>query len=443
MMAIFPPRFQERFRAIKIPSTVLEKIEYLMLFLLCLSCSSPYRITTGSLSFGLTGIFAWVYIFWRWVAGGRVKAETGRMARWLIRGLWAIAVWAGFLWLISENWVMRREVFFDWVLAALVFSALLRSPVKVSRLVLIFVLAAIPNAILGVAQQVSGIGLAPKDFSGWSEGAAFFPVYGFFGHSNDLAVYLYWPFLLAGGLAVSQRGGSRLLYAAMAVLFGLVLYWTVSRTTLLTLCVVAAILALMYFLPRKKVFLTAMAAGLGAAILLLAVIFLTQPTEQINVILSGRLNLWSSTLKIISSDPLRLPFGYLAIPTTRLSVFYIPHNIYLLSWIEFGWPGLLLLMGMAVFFVSGGLKQYEGLRRQPSAACLWAGLAGLFLVNGMTSLYFHEPYMIVNFICAAAIWIFMIREIESSSQVTQTADSAARTPIPAGKTVRPTAKKET
>jgi O-antigen ligase len=442
-MAIFSHRLQERFRAIQIPSAVLEKIEYLMLFLLFLSCSSPYRITTDSLSLGLTEIFAWGYIFWSWVTGGRVEAEAGRTARWLIRGLWAIAVWAGFLWLISENWVMRREMFFDWVLASLVFSALLRSPVKVSRLVLIFVLAAIPNAVLGVMQHLTGIGLAPKDFSGWSEGAAFFPVYGFFGHSNDLAVFLYWPFLLAGGLAISRRGGSRLLYAAMAVLFGLVLYWTVSRSTLLTLGVVAAILALMYFLPRKKAFLAAMGAGLGAAILLVAAVFLTQPAERINVILSGRLNLWGSALRVISGDPLLLPFGYLSIPPANLPVFWLPHNIYLLSWIEYGWPGILLMIGMAGFFLSGGLKRYAGLRRNPSAACLWAGLAGLFLVNGMASLYLHEPYVIVNFVCIAAIWIFRIREIESSSQMTQTADSPNRKPIPARKTVRPPVKKKT
>ncbi|MGB7539024.1 MAG: O-antigen ligase family protein [Anaerolineales bacterium] len=404
-----------------------------MVFMLFLSCTSPYKIWIGDYSIGLTEIGAWVFILWRWMTGGRAAAETGRIARWLIRGLWAIAVWAGILWLLSVNWAGRREMFLDWVLAALVFSALLRSPVKVSRLALIFVLAAIPNAVLGVVQHLSGIGLAPKDFTGWREGAAFFPVYGFFGHSNDLAVFLYWPFLLSAGLAVLYRGWSRLLCAAMLGLFGLTLYWTVSRSTLLTLGVAAVILGLMFFLPRKKAFLAVMAVGVVAAILLVAGIFLTQPLEQINVMLSGRWNLWGIALQVISGDPLWLPFGYLAIPPAELSIFYLPHNIYLLSWIEYGWPGILLLIGMAVFFISGGVKRYAGLRLQPAAACLWAGLAGLFLVNGMVILYLHEPYVIVNFMCVAAIWIFMIREIDAASAASQTGDPALPKPILPGK----------
>ncbi len=427
MMTIFPPQSRDRLHTLQIPPAVLEKIEYVLLFLLFLSCSSPYRISTDYFSIGLTEIGAWIFILWRWMTGERAGEETERTALWLTRGLRVIAAWAGILWLLSANWAGRREMFYDWLLAALVFSAVLRSPVRDSkRLALIFVLAALPNALLGTVQHLSGIGLAPKDFSGWNKGAASFPVYGFFGHSNDLAVFLYWPFLLSAGLAVLRRGWSRLPYALMAVLFGLALYWSVSRSTLLTLGVVAAILALMFFLPRRKGFLAAMAVGLGAVILLLAVIFLTQPEYQINRILSGRLDLWGSALQVISGDPLLLPFGYLSIPPSGRSVFWLPHNIYLLSWIEYGWPGILLLIGMAIFFLSGGWKRYAGLRLQPPAACLWAGLAGLFLVNGMASLYFHEPYVIVNFMCVAAIWIFQICEISSTPALPQTEPPAAR-----------------
>jgi len=440
MMTITSAKSRNLTPAPEIPSSVPEKIEYLFLFLLFLSCSTPYRISTGAFSIGLTEIGAWVFIFWRWITGERAEEETGRTARWLTWGLRAIAVWAGILWLISENWAGRREMFYDWLLAALVFSAVLRSPIRDSkRLALIFVLAALPNAILGVMQHFSGIGLAPKDFSGWSRGAAFFPVYGFFGHSNDLAVFLYWPFLMAAGLIFSRKGWSRLMYAVLTVLFGLALYWTVSRATLLTLGVMVVILAMMYFLPRRKAFLTAMAAGLGAAVLLLAGIFLSQPLSRINRILSGRLDLWGGALQVISGDPWLMPFGYLSLSGSHngFSVFWLPHNIYLLSWIEYGWPGLLLQIGMAAFFLAGGLKRYAGLRLHPAAACLWAGLAGLFLINGMASLYFHEPYVIVNFICVAAIWVFQIREIDSTHALPQAAPPSPRKPAPAAATAHP------
>ncbi len=423
--------------AFQIPSAVLKKIEYFLLFLLFLSCSSPYRFSTVSSSIGLTEIGAWIFIFWRWMTGGGGE-ETERTARWLTRGLRVIAVWAGILWLLSANWDGRRGMFYDWLLAALVCSAVIRSPVRDSnRLALIFVLAALPNAFLGVVQYLSGIGLASKDFSGWNPGAASLPVYGFFGHSNDLAVFLYWPLLLSAGLAFLRRGWSRLPYALMAVLFGLAMYWTISRSTLLTLGVVAAILALMYFLPRRKTFLAAMAAGMGVGVLLLAGIFLTQNIDRINRLLSGRLNLWSSAIQVISADPFWLPFGYLSFPPDGRSVFWLPHNIYILSWMEFGWPGLVLLIGMAVFFLAGGLKRYAGLRRHPAAACLWAGLTGLFLVNGMASLYFHEPYVIVNFMCVAAIWIFQICEIDSTPSLPQADPPAAQKPTRSAKSARP------
>jgi O-antigen ligase len=438
MMTISNPPSRDRSGTLQIHPSILGKIEYTLFFLLFLSCSSPYRIWAGNFSVGLSEIGAWVFIFWRWMTGERAEEETERTARWLTRGLRVIVVWAGILWLVSADWAGRREMFYQWLLAALVFSAMLRSPVRDSkRLALLFILAALPNAFLGAVQHLSGIGLAPKDFSGWNAGAAFFPVYGFFGHSNDLAVFLYWPFLLAAGLAVCRRGWSRLPYALFAVLIGLALYWTISRSTLLTLGAAAVILALMYFLPRRKAFLAAMAAGLGTGVLLLAGIFLTQNLYRIDRILSGRLDLWSSALQVITSDPAWLPFGYLSIPPAGRSVFWLPHNIYLLSWMEFGWPGLVLLIGMAAFFLYDGMKRYAGLRRHPSAACLWAGLAGLFLVNGMASLYFHEPYVVVNFICVAVIWIFQTREIESAPTLPQADPPAAKDRTRSVKSARP------
>lgn len=387
-----------------------------MILLLFLCCSSPFKIWAGDYSIGLSAIGAVIFILWRWMAGGRAEAETGRIARWLIRGLWAIAVWGGILWLISENWAGRGGMFLDWVLAALVFSALLRTPVKdAKQLALLFVLAAIPNALLGLAQHISGVGLAPKDFSGWSRGAAFFPVYGFFGHSNDLAVYLYWPFLMAAGLFFQRQGWSRLIFAILAAVFGLALYWTVSRSILLTLGAAAVILAIMYFLPRRKAFLAAMAAGLGAAVLLLAGIFLTQNVDRINRILSGRLDLWGRALQVIAGDACLLPFGYLSIPPAGVPVFWLPHNIYILAWIEYGWPGIILLIGMACFFILSGLRRYPEIRKLPLAAWLWTGLAGVFLINGMASLYLHESYIIVYFICVAALWVIQLREIDSTA----------------------------
>jgi hypothetical protein len=404
-----------KFRFPQISSAVLERIELLLLFLLFLSCSTSYRITAGGTTIGLAEIAAWVYILWRWAAGGEADKETERDFRWMIRGLRFIAVWAGILWCVSLNWNARREMFLDWVLALLVFSCLLRSPVKDSRrLAFLVILAALPNALLGAVQHVLGIGLAPKDFSGWSENAAGLPVYGFFGHPNDLAVYLYWPFLICIVFIFTGRKAWRALFFILAGLFGAVLYQTISRSTLLTLAAVAVVLAVLVLLPRKKPFLLAMTAGAGAGAAALAWFLSRVSFNQLNLILSGRLLLWKSTLHIISKDLLYLPAGYLFTPPANILVFWIPHNIYLLSWMQFGWLGIPLLAGWGFFFLSSGWNRYERLRRHPVAAVLWVGLAGLFLVNGIVSLYFHEPYVIVNFICVSALWAALVREVDRS-----------------------------
>jgi hypothetical protein len=40
-------------------------------------------------------------------------------------------------------------------------------------------------------------------------------------------------------------------------------------------------------------------------------------------------------------------------------------------------------------------------------------MAGLFLIGGMADLYFHEPYVTINFLCVMALWAAQIREIGS------------------------------
>jgi hypothetical protein len=398
------------------PAPILETLEYILLFALFLGCSTPYRIMYNTFSVGVTELTAWIYILWRWIAGGRQGKEETRVARWLIRGIWILTAWSAVIWLVSSNSSLRRGMVLDWVLAALVLQSLLRSPVKDwRRIAMLFVLAALPNVLLGGLQHGMGIGLSPKDLAGWGKNAASFPIYGFFGHSNDLAVYLYWPVVVGGALIFSSRSWLRLSFIVLTMFYGLVLYWTISRSTLIALGTAAVFLVLLFLLPRKKVFLIVSAALFAAAALFLAWVFLSQPQEWINKLLSGRLTLWSSALRVIFQDPGFLPLGYLAMPPAELRVFWIPHNMYLLAWIQFGWPGILLLAGSAFLFAKNGADRYEQIRTHRPAAVTWSGLAGLFLVNGMAILYLHETYVIVHFICLAAIWFLQIREIDRSA----------------------------
>ena len=68
-------------------------------------------------------------------------------------------------------------------------------------------------------QHAMGIGLSSKDLSGWGINAASFPITGFFGHSNDLAVYLFWPLLVGVGLFAAIRSWCKIPYLVLTLLF--------------------------------------------------------------------------------------------------------------------------------------------------------------------------------------------------------------------------------
>lgn len=393
-----------------------ESVEYVLLFLLFFSCSTSQRIPIDSFSIGWSEVIALLYILWRCMAGGSRDERAERNARWLIWGLSAMAAWAGILWILASNWEYRRTVTSDWLLALPVFLCLLRSPVRDwRRLAQLMVLAALPNVILGIVQHALGIGLAPKDLSGWGEEATGSPVIGLFQHSNDLALYLYWPFLLAIGLSFASRGVKRLAYAATAVLFAVTLYWSFSRSILITLAVLAVLLPFAISQSRKRTFLLVLAAGAVLAALALAWIVQNHSYQEINRSLSGRLTLWERTLQLITEDPLYLPLGYLISPPGSSQIFWFPHNVYLLFWVEFGWFGLFLLVGGAVQLLREGWMRYEKLQTYKPAAVVWLGWAGLFAVNGLVSLSVHETHFILSLLGIAVLWRHMLREIDTTS----------------------------
>jgi hypothetical protein len=118
-----------------------------------------------------------------------------------------------------------------------------------------------------------------------------------------------------------------------------------------------------------------------------------------------------------------------------INIWWLPHNIYTLAWLEFGIPGLLLLIGWGGLFLYTGWKRYENLRTHFSAGILWAGIAGLFLINGMASLYFHESYVILNFLCVSALWTAQIRAIDAPIAPNNSGDPRAENELASGKVI--------
>ena len=93
-----------------------------------------------------------------------------------------------------------------------------------------------------------------------------------------------------------------------------------------------------------------------------------------------------------------------------------------------------LLVGLGVYLLYCGWKRYGELRSRFPAAVLWGGLAGLFFVGGMADLYFHEPYVIINFICVMGLWAAQLREIDRSPTAGNAGISVLQGGLPSGKT---------
>ncbi len=399
-----------------IPIRRLQTLENIFLFALFLSCTIPYAVAAGVTVISPAEIFAGLFILWRWTVGGVEPAKLSRGVRRLIWGFRCFAIWTGVLWLFSRNSFDRRGMFLAWTLAALLLECLLRSPwIDGKRIASLFVWAALPTVVWGALQHALGIGLAPKDLAGWGINASSFPITGFFGHSNDLAAYLYWPLLVCVGLVLALKSRARIAFALLAFLYAVVMFWTISRTTFLALAFVAVIATLALLIRRRSIFLLAVATGAGLTAIAITWIITTIPRAQIDSVLSGRLELWNRGLHLILSDKFLLPFGYSLNSTIKNpNIWWLPHNIYSLAWLEFGWPGILGLIGLGGYLIYSGWKRYDDLRRQFLTVVLWAGLTGLFVVGGMADLYFHEPYVILIFICVLALWTAQIRAIDDS-----------------------------
>jgi O-antigen ligase len=235
-------------------------------------------------------------------------------------------------------------------------------------------------------------------------------VIGLFGHSNDFSVYLFWPFVLSLGLAIERRKWQRIFFVFFTVLCALILYWTVSRTVLLTVVGVVFCFLLLVLFRRKRFFALTLLLLFGLGVIGVLLILQTKSAAEINYFLSGRPELWRLALEPIFADPLLLPLGYLAVPPSSLNIIWLPHNIYLYAWLNYGVVGFLLLAGLAGFVLITMWKQYNMLRKSPLAAFLWIGLAGLLLVNGLASLYLHENYILLTFTSILAIGIGLIQE---------------------------------
>jgi hypothetical protein len=394
------------------------------LFLLFLSFSFPLRITIGSFEYyTLPEIAAFLYIVWRFASRPKESAKPNAAVSFFLRACWLAVAWIAVLWLCASNWQDRHGPLLDWILAVTLLTIIVRFPPKIpegiKRYATLFVLAALPNVIYGVVQFFIGSGLRHKDLLGWRWRAGSIPVNGFFTSPNDLAIFVFWSLLLAVGLAVAERRWNyrRMAFTVLAVVYGFVLFGTYSR---LTLAAAICALAAFFLLPvlQRKHFLWL------SALYPLSVVGVVVGVSQfypIRKLLSHRLVLWQRTLNVIFQNPVNLLFGYLSSARLRgASIWWIPHNIYLLAWVEFGIVGFLGLVALAVFLAVQSWKHFESLRTNPLWAALTLALGGMMLIIGMGSLYLFEGFTLLTFFTLVALWCVLFNGLSASPEGSST-----------------------
>jgi hypothetical protein len=386
---------------------ILRFADGLLLFSLFLALSSPFEMGFGWTTFAVAEPMILLLIVWCLFIRRFDRERDGSSDTLWLPVSAGFSVWAGFLWFLADNWKDRTPVLHALLLGIPLFYLLhryfLKSEGDWKNVASLFILSAVPNVLLGFFQHVNGIGIAAKSILGWGGQATNIPISGFFYHPNDFAVYLYWPLVFAAGLCIQSGRWRRLFYGCFVIISCLELYWSGSRSTILTLAICIVALLLLLWLRQKRSFVLGMAALTGIAALGLAWVIrnFLPPGYSLSMVMSGRDVHWIQVIGFIVNSIALLPIGYLHIP---YPLEYQPHNIYLMAWFYYGWPGVILVLGFAWQVIRVWLKKYSILRVNLMLAVLWTGMAGFFFINGMAILYFHEPFFMLAFVCVAAMW---------------------------------------
>lgn len=399
------PRTGSRFFALRDWRTA---ISYLVCLVFFVSLSAGHAVSVGPLTAEADEFVAGLTILALWILWGRspsTELPHRRRGRWIIRAFSGIASWSILLWLVGNNWRDRSLMVWDWVLCALLVYLLLgQVRLNWEGVAFAFALASIPNSVMAIYQHFAGLGFGYKDLLGWMQASAggSRPVSGFFSFPNTMAAYLLWPFVISVGSAFQGSRVRRILSGLCAVLGGGALLWSYSRTAILTAAAALILCAIMALAKSRRGALLGLGiagfvTAIGAAAILARRSFMD--------LSSHRPLLWAEALRIIASDRYLLVTGFLN--TYKRSAFrspwWVPHNIYLMLWMQFGVLGTAFLLGMLGYAIWLGWTGYPGIRKRPLLLASWGVLLVFFFVEGMATNDLLEPYSLLTFAMGVCI----------------------------------------
>jgi len=390
-------------------------LSYLVCLIFFVSLSAGQGLVLGPVSVQVDEFIAGLAIVVLSILGEAFSSEKAwerRESRLMALAFCVIALWGFVLWLVGNNWRDRSPMILNWaVCGLLVYVLLVRVRLDWEWIAFVFALAAVPNSAVAIQQHFAGIGYGYKNLLGWlpmNVGGSK-PAPGFFSFPNSMAAYLLWPFVISVGLAFQGSSIRRILSAVCVLLAGLALFWTYSRTAILTAGVALVLCVIISLARRRRVALlglgiTALVTAIGAAVIL--------AQHPFSLLSSGRPVIWSEALRIIGSNRFLLAWGYLN--TTKgpeyLSPWWVPHNIYLMLWMEFGVLGVAFLVGLLAHIVWLGWTCYGRIRQSPLLLASWGVLLAFFLVEGMATNDLLETFSVLTFASGMCILVGLLEQ---------------------------------
>ena len=196
------------------------------------------------------------------------------------------------------------------------------------------------------------------------------------------------------------------------------LFWSGGRGAFLAVSAALVALTALKLLPRPKTAWTLILATAFAG-LLISIPF-TPPNGSFGVVRlagqmvaaesaaqfgSGRLQLWSQALQLISQHPILGlgPDNYALYSRGTNQTFEHPHNAILQAMLDWGIPGALMVIGMALMALAEAAKNVLDSRQAPDVTGLALMLMLLALSLVSSPLYYGFPTLICGFALVLAL----------------------------------------
>jgi len=378
-------------------SLKLFSFKSLLVFLLFTAPTIQYRVEIGAFSFALMEpvvlLVSVILLIHHAVQYRRLSVPKEP----LVFLFTVITLWTSTIRPWASNWQNGLSDVRDWAIPLLGFMTLLctirQGWLKWSTIFLILVWL---NAWLGIYQHFTnnfrpfitelaahktGFTLSPEE-----NRLAQVPfAVGLFSHPNGFAMYLFAGLMVA--LGEFYKSGRKLSFFIIVILpIALSLYWTYAKATLL----IAAGLIPFSWLERQvrsnKTFWAFVSMGLIAGLMTLWQIAKHIPAALLTTFW-WRVGLWNIGLITLVNFPRVLLFGN-GLDIFAESAYYgQPHNLYLYVVLQYGLPGLLIMILLVSYVLKQGnrLRRSGWMRSEPILAALWLGLLGYFAIGMVES----------------------------------------------------------